>query len=218
MPWLKADIELHAACGFPSWNPQEDPFREDDFTANFIVRAIKRDETRLKGRWMRLRGRRITVDNYLELHDRWFEWAAKRINRFVGNPVLVAIPNSGATPDKATFATRDLALGISKASGANWPVYDGLRFRQQLQPSSRGGRRDKEFLYAEMLALGALPEGKSVLIDDVCTVGGHLFAAQRLLALPNGTHAIVCGRTVHARREKMVGNIDETISDRWWLP
>ena len=57
-----------------------------------------------------------------------------------------------------------------------------------------------------------------MLIDDVCTGGGHLFAAQRLLGQPNGIHAVVCGRTVHQRLEKMVGYIDEKISSDWWVP
>lgn len=218
MPWLKAELELHAACGFPSWNPHEDPFQDDDFTANFIVRAIKRDETRLKGRWMRLRGKRITVDNYLDVHKAWFAWAAKQISKHVPDPVLVAIPNSGATPEKANFATRDLAIGVSEAGGKGWLIYDGLRFAETLQPSSKGGRRDKEFLLSKMLTISDLPAGTPVLIDDVCTGGGHLFAAQRRLALPDGTHSIVCGRTVHERLPKMVGNIHETISANWWLP
>lgn len=159
----------------------------------------------------------VTVDNYLDVHKAWFAWAAKQISKHALDPVLIAIPNSGATPEKANFATRDLAIGISEAGGKGWPIYDGLRFAETLQPSSKGGRRDKEYLLRKMLTISDLPAGAPVLIDDVCTGGGHLFAAQRRLALPDGTHCIVCGRTVHERLPKMVGNIHETISASWWM-
>ncbi|MFZ5669147.1 MAG: hypothetical protein ACOY4K_06610 [Pseudomonadota bacterium] len=217
MPWQPANIELHASCAFPTWDYREDPFQEDDFKANFIVRAIKRDETKLKGRWMRLNGRRITLENYRELHGVFHRWAANRIARLVPNPVLIPIPNSGATPEAPNYATLELAQGIAAAGGANWPVYDGLRFAEVLQPSSKGGNRDKEFLLSKMVVMKPRPNGTPVLIDDVCTGGGHLFAAQRRMLLPDRTHAFVCGRTMQTRPERTLASIDETLTDHWWV-
>ena len=217
MPSYTAKIELHASVGFPSWDYNADPFQADDFTANFIVRAIKRDETRLKGRWMRLQGKRITLENYREIHTVWQRWASQRITQLVQNPVLVPIPNSGAVPAAQTYATLELAQGISAASGANWPVYSGLRFTEVMTPSSKGGERSKEVLAGKMTALAPIQPGTPVLIDDVCTLGGHLFAAQRALELwKEPLHAVVCGRTVKARLPAMLRNIDETLQDTWY--
>lgn len=218
MPSYNASVELHASCAFPVWNTQEDPFQDEDFRANFIVRAIKRDETRLKNRYLRLPGgRKITLENYRELHGMFHGWAAQRIAGLGANPVLIPIPNSGAVPAAANYATLELAQGIAAASGANWPVYDGLRFDQVMVPASKGGPRAKEALFPRMVAAKPMPAGTPILIDDVATSGGHLFAAQRRLGLPQGVHAVVCGRTVHERRADMVANIDETLVDTWWF-
>ena len=75
----------------------------------------------------------------------------------------------------------NISLGVG--GGQNLKIatlWDGLRFKKSLTKSRAGGPRDIETLYRNLEVIAAIPtDAQIILIDDVCTGGGHLKAAAR---------------------------------------
>ena len=61
-------------------------------------------------------------------------------------------------------------------------MWDRLRWKTIMTPSSQGGTRDPQELYDNLVVTKEPPKGSLVLIDDVRTTGAHLLAAAGRLA------------------------------------
>lgn len=160
--------------------------------------------------------RKYNDTNYLELVAGAARAMADRVRELgIGDPIFVAVPNSGATSEVDDYATKRLVEQIAGAWGERERAFTGLRFVEPLPPVHLGGERDKRSLLQKMVLIEKLPEGRIVLVDDVCSSGAHLFAAQRFLRPRPVEHAIVCGRTVNDPLDDMFAIDDEVISTYW---
>jgi len=110
----------------------------------------------------------------------WFgEMGADYLVRqnLTGPLMLVPVPNSScAVTINAEPRTLLLAQAIAARVG-NASVWDGMRWAMVLLPSSRGGTRDPQVLYDNLVVTKEVPTGRIVLIDDVRTTGAHFLAA-----------------------------------------
>jgi hypothetical protein len=135
-------------------------------------------------------------------------WAKRQIlQRQFQTPIcLVPVPNKAALISAVDqpFATLTLAEQVAKQFKRGVRVHAALRWRSELQRAGDGGPRQAWELYPEM-AFVAPPSGTSkqvVLVDDVCTSGGHLQACAARLKT-NGYIAdyAVCGaKTFHEQQ------------------
>lgn len=209
-------LTLHPLCLYPRWDRDERPFRRTDWAASFITLALKGDENAIRRSFEVIKGRRFDITNYRELHTAYHHWAARKLRALgIADPVLVAVPNSDAAPASVTFATKALVEGIAAAYGAGCVPFSGVRFRQAMPKARLGGTRDQRELLQNLVLLEPPPQGTLVLVDDVCTSGGHLFAVQRLLRPRECGQALLVGRTVHDPQERMLNPPAETIRTRW---
>ena len=101
------------------------------------------------------------------------EWSPKKV-------YLAPIPDSGCTT-AASRVSKTHALALAAAENLKIAtLWDGLRFKKALTKSREGGPRDVETLYRNLEVIAPIPtDAQIVLIDDVCTGGGHLKAAAR---------------------------------------
>lgn len=213
-----ASLEVLGLCAYPSWDAELTPFRKIDWTSRYLVKAVKGDEDVLRRSFVVLGKppRKFNHENYGELVTAFHRWGAQTAKEAgIVKPVFVAVPNSHATPGIETYGTKGLAEGMAVAFGAEATAFIGLRFREALPKSHRGGGRDKRELLSKMVLTEPMPEGEPILVDDVCSSGAHLFAAQRLLGADRVKIAIVCGRTVNEPRDKMLNIPAETITTYW---
>lgn len=209
-----ARLTLHAACGYPSWDPQQ--FVDQDWKSRYICLAVKGDVEALERAYVWLNGHKYNHENYHLIVQRFQRWAAAKVRELgIENPVLAPIPNSSTTPDTGDYATKSLAQGIQAAIGASAVVFDGLRFKNAMPSARKGGVRNPRILLANMVVTSPLPAGQIVLIDDVCTSGGHLLAAQHLIGEKRVTCAITCGRTVHESLPDMLNVPAEVLTTDW---
>lgn len=211
-------LRLQGLCAYPSWDAGAAPFRRIDFTARYLVKAIKGDIEALRKSYVMLGKppRKFNHENYPELVEAFCRWGGERLKELaVEQPVLVAIPNSEATAAASDFGTKRLAEGIAAAYGPGATAYTDLRFSEILPKSHRGGGRSKIDLLSKMTLRTPVPGGTIVLVDDVCSSGSHLFAAQRKLKPRPVDLALVCGRTVNEPRDKMLNIPIETITAYW---
>tara|TARA_R100000388_G_scaffold73467_1_gene53302 strand:+ start:195 stop:848 length:654 start_codon:yes stop_codon:yes gene_type:complete len=206
----QASIRVTALCGYPSWDPEERKFRKIDWTARYLVKALKEDMGALSRSYVMLGKppQRFDHTNYKRLHEAFFKWGAQRISEMnVINPVVVAVPNSDAIAGSSDYPTKRFAEGIAAAYGPGCQAFSGLRFSEVMPKSHLNGGRDKSRLYQKMVLTEDYPGGTPILFDDVCTSGAHLFAAQRRLEPWLAEYALVGGKTFNDPPEKML-NID----------
>ena len=220
MKFEAAKLQLHPLVAYPAWNPKDPKFRPQDWVARYLVKAVKNDVEALKRSHIELKGRTFNHKNADQLVEAYCKWAADRLRELgLEGCTLAAIPNSGATPALGTFATFDIVQRIAGKLGPSCTPFGGIRFQKPLVAAHQGGTRNKDQLLANMVLVQPLPDHKPVVFfDDVCSSGGHLFAAQRLLA-QNGhavEHVITCGRTVNEPQPKMMNVPPEELSTYWW--
>ncbi|WP_125474036.1 phosphoribosyltransferase [Caulobacter vibrioides] len=211
-------LRLQGLCGYPSWDAGQTPFRKIDWISRYLVKAIKGDLEALRKSFVVLGKpqKKFNHENYGELVEAFHRWSAERLKELeIDQPVLVAIPNSAATSAVNDFGTKRLAEGIAAAFGPAAKAYTDLRFSEVLAKSHKGGGRSKTELLNKMVLNAPVPDGTVVLIDDVCSSGSHLFAAQRKLRPRAAELALVCGRTVNEPRDKMLNIPIETITSFW---
>lgn len=190
-------------------------WRDSDYRAMNMVRALKRKP--LKGYFdVQVAGvlRRFTRENVGEFVDRVPIALARTILRHHDAPAtLVPIPNSHvvdpATPD---FHTLTLACQIAGNSGGRYTVQPALVFQEPQQKSHEGGPRDPNIIEAAYKVVAEVL-GPVILIDDVCTLGGHLIAARWKLHSANSPVALACtfGRSTKQQVQDPLGPIEEML-------
>jgi len=129
---------------------------------------------------------------------------AKVLAREVDEPAtLVPIPNSHVTgADAANFRTFDLAKSVAAESGGKLTAVSALVFKEAQQKSRTGGPRSADH-FEQAYRVACEVNGPIVLIDDVCTSGGHLIGAYRKLNSPSKRDVLLACAWGRSTREQV---------------
>lgn len=195
-------VRVFARAAYPSWGPDVQKWREQDYDAHFFVHAVKNDREKIGQRATRLPmgagGTYVRVDrDNLEIPQRFFaRWAADKVRRLeLERPVFVAIPNRDGLVEAKSFNTARLARMAAAAFGAGAEAFTGLRFREYV-PKEQGKRQSVRELMANMVLLEEPPAGTLVILDDVFTLGKHVTATVKMLPKKRAPDvAVVAGKT-----------------------
>jgi hypothetical protein len=206
------------AVSFAAYLTTDDaPWRDADYCASMFVKAIKARPFRGYG-WIPVCGKsyRLTQENSDDA-IRWFgDIAADYLKGKLPDQVtLVPVPNSGCTVE-STAVPRTFLLAQSintRVSGVK--LWDGLRWKKPMMPSSQGGTRDPYELYENLVATKTVPTDYIVLVDDVRTKGAHLIATKARLAEKgcDGFLAVCAGRTVLAQEKSPFSTVEDELPD-----
>jgi hypothetical protein len=152
--------------------------------------------------------RRFDQQNVSEFVDRIPPALARMIIRHHDGPAtIVPIPNSHVVSiDTTDFKTLQLANKVAAESGGRFTVVPALVFKEVQQKSRDGGPRDpKHFEIAYQVVRDV--SGPLILLDDVCTGGGHLIAAHWRLHRPASPVILACtfGRTTKQQLDNPIG-------------
>lgn len=203
-------------CRYLSLPPGE-AWRDEDYGAWMFVRAAK-DEPFNGYSHLNIDGHRKTFRSSdagnTQKAVAWFgelvgalEWSPKKV-------YLAPIPDSGCTTAAARFSkTHPLALAAVENLKIATP-WDGLRFKKALTKSREGGPRDVGTLYRNLEIVAAIPtDAQIVLIDDVCTGGGHLKAAARKIIEGGGecNFSICIARTANDKERAAQGVLTDIL-------
>jgi hypothetical protein len=193
-------------------------WRPDDYNALKFIQAIKGEEIN-KWAWIRVQGvsRKLQQANADVAIDWFGDFAAEYLagQKLRGPICLVPIPNSQctATNGKAPRTTR-LAESIA-ARLPNSKVCDCIRWKKVMLPARKGGSRDPQVHYDNMVVTCDLRKGKVILVDDVRTKGSHIRAAAAKVSATGGQCilAVCAGRTVLAQEANPFSILKEELPD-----
>lgn len=187
-------------------NPEKG-WRDEDHNTLKFIKALKGNRE-FKGYATIPVGRsrkRLEMSNRQDAY-RWFGMMASghlsaQLQAMAGPVHLVPLPSSegvlGATITR--FPAREMATQLQAAVGGNTVVTDILRWREpKPSASSSGGTRNANVLRENLVVTVVPAQGTCILVDDVCTSGGHLLAAAaalEIMAAPTVEMAICAGRT-----------------------
>ena len=184
-------------------------WRTTDHTASKMVKALKGDpinryfDYKVAGKL-----RRFDQSNVHEFVDRIPPALAKMILLHHDTAAtIVPIPNAHVTKtDADNFRTLELANKIAANSGGKFSVVPALVFTEAQQKSREGGPRDPEHFEKAYRVVHPV-KGPIILVDDVCTSGGHLIAAHRLLHRDGSPVVLACtfGRTTKEQLKEPIG-------------
>jgi len=169
-------------------------WRNDDFHANKFTKAVKGES--FKGyALVPVRGTRLRLATANRADAVvWFGQMAADylVNEVRLNPKasfgLVPIPSTDAVEGLSfqRFPPRDLANALAKELAKQGirkiKVFDVLRWTEKMESARKGGPREPSILYPRLKLVGkVIGVNHCILVDDVCTSGGHLqTAAARL--------------------------------------
>jgi adenine/guanine phosphoribosyltransferase-like PRPP-binding protein len=207
-------LKLITLCSYLTETSQQ--WRQADWDASWMVKALKGDpinayfDVLIAGKLTR-----FDQSNVADFVARIPRALAKMIKLHVEGPAtLVPIPNSHvtgiATPD---FKTLELAKLIASASGGQFNVVPALVFKKPQIKSRKGGPRSADHC-EDAYRLASDVKGKIVLIDDVCTSGGHIIGAYRKLhAPPKRDIVLACtfGRSTKQQVNTPIGPREEVL-------
>lgn len=209
-----ASLKLISVCSYLT--DTDVKWRPEDHRAAKMVKAIKGDE--IKGYFHSVVGgqyRKYDQNNVDQFVDRVPRALAGNIRRHnSATATLVPIPNSHVVaPDTPGFKTLELAEKIAAHSGGLLTVKPAIVFHLPQQKSRQGGPRDPDH-FEKAYKLVERVEGPIILFDDVCTGGGHLIGAHRLLHNQQKSPVVLActfGRSTKTQRENPVGLLEERI-------
>ncbi len=207
-------LKLITLCSYLTDVTEE--WRGDDYKASKMVKALKGDP--INGYfYLNVSGqnRRYTQSNIDEFLARVPRALSKYIRRNVeGRATIVPIPNSHVTDiDDDDFKTLELARNVARLSEGQFTVVPALVFRKPQVKSREGGPRSADH-FESAYRLTSDVKGPIVLLDDVCTSGGHMIGAYRKLnAPPNRNVVLACafGRSTKEQRPNSIGLYEETL-------
>jgi hypothetical protein len=193
------------------------PWRDADYCASMFVKAIKGWPFRGYG-WIPVcsSSRRLTESNSNDAIQWFGEIAANHFKgKFRGQIALVPIPNSNCTIENETVPRTELLAESIGSRLDGITIWDGLRWKTPMTPSSKGGTRDPHELHENLVVTKDLPDKKIVIVDDVRTKGAHLIAAKARLVEKRGNCdlAICAGRTVLVQEPNPFATIEEELDD-----
>lgn len=159
--------------------------------------------------------RRFDNSNVQEFVDRIPRALARMIGRQLEGPAtLVPIPNAHVTIATPDFRTLELARAVVEHSGGKLKAVAALAFDQPQVRSHEGGPRDPRHFEREYRIVGQVT-GPIVLLDDVCTSGGHMIGAHWVLHDPPTRLVVLAcsfGRTTREQIIHPVGVREEELS------
>jgi hypothetical protein len=208
-----ASLKLLSLCAYLTDTDVD--WRTADHTATKMVKALKGDP--INGYFdYKVAGimRRFDQSNVKEFVDRIPPALARTIQRHHDTAAtIVPIPNSHVTTtDARDFRTLELANKIAANSGGKFSVVPALVFNEAQQKSRKGGPRDPEHLEKAYRVVRDV-KGPIILLDDVCTTGGHLVAAHRLLHRDSSPVILAStfGRSTKEQLKEPIGILEEEI-------
>jgi hypothetical protein len=202
-------MRLHAICHYRSKSDTwTDKWRNEDFAARNLVKAVKQIDFKGSSQ-ITAGGGTHHIDNTPAGRNRALGivagvLAAKIAQAGYQQASVVPIPSSSHVDPSAMFTGRRLAEAIQARHAAfvSTPI---LFFDQALQKSAGGGTRNAHAIQAHLRIVQGVAPCNVVLLDDVCTSGGHLKAAARFLASKDiaVSDAFVVARTIWDEPESM---------------
>ena len=147
-------------------------------------------------------------------------WAATVIRRQGWLPcTLVGIPSSKSTTADLKPCRTEVIAGLIRArlSSSVVSAENLLRFTRALPSASKEkGPRQAMVLYPQLAVIGAGVRATNyVLVDDVCTTGGHLKACAAKITADGGRvlGAICAGRTTQEEVKRIFGESSEDLAE-----
>ena len=129
--------------------------------------------------------------------------------------VLVPVPDSTCT-SASSHVPRTALLAQSLASHLmNAVVFDGLRWVRAVRSSHDGGTRNPTRLYDNLVLTETIPQGTSVIVDDVFTTGAHIRTAAAKVSTQASTpcaHAICLAKAVSHRQVECFEIVETELS------
>jgi hypothetical protein len=193
-------------------------WRGEDYDALKFVKAIKGKPINKYAHVPVGKVRRLLQERNADDTIGWFGEMAMAPTRDLRIPhplILVPIPNSSCTTTNGKVPrTTRLAKALAVQLGGE--VWDRLRWKTIMTPSSQGGTRDPQELYDNLVVTKEPPpKGSLVLIDDVRTTGAHLrAAAARLVEKGARVPLAVCAaRTVLNQDQEPFSIVEEQLED-----
>jgi predicted amidophosphoribosyltransferase len=191
---------------------------QGDFNAYKFIRAIKNRP--IKGwAWIPVSGasRQLSQVNAAEAVTWFAEMAVPYLQEqtFRSPVVLVPMPGSSCSVDSKEESRAKLLAQAITPKMPGFTVWDGLRWKNKLVPSSQGGPRDPRTFYQNLVLTSDVPAGSLVFIDDVFTSGSHIVGVAAKLR-EHGTApelAVCAGRTVHESPRSPFSLLVEYIPD-----
>ena len=190
-------------------------WRPEDHRATKMVKALKGDP--INGYFHSVVGgvyRKYNQSNVHEFVDRIPRALAANILRHHDEPAtIVPIPNShvisATTPG---FRTLDLANKIAQHSGGKFKVVPALVFNEVQKKSREGGPREASH-FEKAYCLVQAVDGPIILLDDVCTGGGHLIGAHWRLHTKETPVVLACtfGRSTKQQLKNPVSLLEEDL-------
>jgi hypothetical protein len=193
-------------------------WRDDDFNALKFVKAIKGLPV-IKFALVPVCGtvRRLEQHNAEQAIDWYGEMASAYIRNRNPQPplIFVPIPNSSCAVTNENVPRTLRLAGALAARLESATVSDILLWKEVMLPSSRGGTRNPEILYDNLVLTTQPPTTQVILIDDVRTTGAHLIAAAAKLAEAStpSSLAICAARTVLNQNETPFSLLEENLAD-----
>jgi len=192
-------------------------WRGEDYDALKFVKAIKGKPINKYAYVPVGKVRRLLEERNADDAIGWFGEMAMAPTRDLRIPhplILVPIPNSSCTTTNGKVP-RTTRLAKALAVQLREEVWDRLRWKTIMTPSSQGGTRDPQELYDNLVVTKEPPKGSLVLIDDVRTTGAHLLAAAARLAEKGARVplAVCAARTVWNQDEEPFSILDEQLED-----
>jgi hypothetical protein len=183
--------------------PRGEEWRDEDYGAWMFVKAAKEEAFNGYAHLNIDGNRKLFRSSDLGNPDKaraWFgelvgglQWSPKRV-------YLAPIPDSGCTTGARRLSK---TYPLASAAVANLKIaalWDGLRLKKALTKSREGGPRDVETIYRNLEVIAPIPtDAQIILIDDVCTTGGHLKAAAKRIVEGGGrcSFSICIARTAN---------------------
>lgn len=187
----------------------EAEWRDQDHTASKMVKALKGDV--INGYFEIPIAGKVTRFDQNNVHNfvaRIPPALAKHIMRHCDGPAtIVPIPNSHiVSPSTQGFKTLDLAKSIAQSSSGKFTVAPALVFKEPQDKARNGGPRHADYLEDAYKVIGNV-SGPIILLDDVCTSGGHMIGAYRRLHGSKSPVILACtfGRTTRTQRDNPIG-------------
>jgi hypothetical protein len=191
-------------------------WRTDDYAAMNFVKALKGEP--LRG-WASLRINSHTLmlrQNEPETALPWFSQVVA--NSFAWDEgrgfVLCPIPDSGCTVTAGRSSKTRLLADSIASHLPQIGVWDSIRWREALQKAHEGGPRDPAILFSNIESVLPVPRDKTIiLVDDVCTTGGHLRAIAAFIGLNGGSapSAICAARTAQDQSRDALGLMSDEL-------
>jgi hypothetical protein len=197
--------------------PRGEEWRDEDYGAWMFVKAAKEEAFNGYAHLNIDGNRKLFRSSDLGNTDKARAWFGELVGGLAWSPkkvYLAPIPDSGCT---TSIGRLSKTYPLASAAVTNLKIatlWDGLRFKKALTKSREGGPRDVPTLYRNIEVILPIPtDAQIVLIDDVCTGGGHLKAAAKRIVEGGGKcdFAICIARTANDKTRSAQGVLTDSL-------